>query len=118
VDIAAALNERYGIVKSQRVWTNVDVPGFVRSSIPALKRGGATALNILANVGSHYPCSGNCSGAVPTEFVGNKTAAMWRWHEPNTDEEILVLFHRAQYDTPADIPLIDGKCSRSLCVFF
>ena len=107
LDIAAALNERYGIVKTERVWTNVDVPGFVRSSIPALKRGGATALNILANVGSHYPCTGNCSGAVPTEFAGNKTAAMWRWHEPNTDDEILVLFHRAQYDTPEDIPVID-----------
>ena len=110
MDIAGALNERYGITKATRVWSNVDVPGFARSSIPLLKRGGATALNILANVGSHYPCTGNCNGAIPTEFLGNaanKSAAMWRWHDPTSDEEILVLYHKAQYDTPADIPTID-----------
>ena len=106
LDIAGALNERYNITKQARVWTNVDVPGFARSSIPQLKRGGATALNILANVGSHYPCS-SCNGSVPTEFVGEKTAAMFRWHDPASDEEILVLYHKAQYDTPADVPLID-----------
>ena len=82
LDIAGALNERYNLTKAARVWSNVDVPGFARSSIPLLKRGGATALNILANVGSHYPCKGNCSGATPTEFTRNRTAAMWRWHDP------------------------------------
>ena len=99
LDIAGALNERYNITKVARVWSNVDVPGFDRSSIPLLKQGGATALNILANIGSHYPCS-NCNGSVPTEFVGGKNAAMWRWHDPASDEEILVLYHKAQYDTP------------------
>ena len=111
LDIAGALNERYNLTKAARVWSNVDVPGFARSSIPLLKRGGATALNILANVGSHYPCKGNCSGATPTEFTRNQTAAMWRWHDPASDEEILVLYHKAQYDTPTDLPLIDAGTS-------
>ena len=108
LDIAGTLNERYNLTKAARVWSNADVPGFARSSIPLLKRGGATALNILANVGSHWPCTGPCSnGTVPSEFVGDKNAAMWRWHDPASDEEILVLYHKAQYDTPSDVPLID-----------
>lgn len=107
LDIAGALNERYNITKAARVWSNVDVPGFARSSIPLLRRGGATALNILANVGSHYPCTSNCNGSIPTEFVGNKTATMWRWHDPGSDQEILVLYHKAQYDTPLDVPVLD-----------
>ena len=40
LDIAGALNERYNLTKAARVWSNVDVPGFARSSIPLLKRGG------------------------------------------------------------------------------
>jgi hypothetical protein len=109
VDIAGTLNERYNLSKQSRVWNNVDVPGFVRSSIPALLRAGVTALSILANVGSHYPCNSaigrGCNGAVPTEFVGEKNATMFRWHDPASDEEILVLYHKAQWDTPADVPL-------------
>ena len=108
LDIAGALNERYNLNKTARVWTNVDVPGFARSSIPLLKQGGATALNILANVGSHYPSnSTTTNGTIPSEFVGTKTAAMWRWHDPASDEEMLVLYHKSQYDTPTDLPLVD-----------
>ena len=44
VDIASSLNERYNLSKKERVWSNIDVPGFVRSSIPLLKRAGITAL--------------------------------------------------------------------------
>ena len=109
LDIAGALNERYNLTKPARVWNNVDVPGFARSSIPALLRGGATALSVLANVGSHYPCNSavghGCNGAVPVEFVGDQNATMFRWHDPASDEEILVLYHKAQWDTPADVPL-------------
>eukprot|EP01047_Picozoa_sp_COSAG01_P086631 COSAG01_NODE_19566_length_1003_cov_1.242257_1_plen_178_part_10 len=82
--------------------------GFARSSIPALLKGGASALSILANVGSHYPCDsshGGCNGAVPVEFVGDQNATMFRWHDPASDEEILVLYHKAQWDTPAEVPL-------------
>ena len=43
-DIATSLNERYNLTKQERVWSNIDVPGFVRSSIPLLKRSGITAL--------------------------------------------------------------------------
>jgi hypothetical protein len=51
-DIAGALNERYNLSKKQRVWSNIDVPGFDRSSVPLLRRAGASALSICANVGN------------------------------------------------------------------
>ena len=101
-DIAAALNERYNITKTARVWSNVDVPGFARSSIPLLKQAGAAALSICANVGN--PHQG--TGAVPRDFVDVSTnASMWRWHDPASDEEILVLYHKAQRDSPWKIPI-------------
>jgi hypothetical protein len=43
--------------------------------------------------------------AVPIELVGAHNATMWRWHDPASDEEILVLYHKAQRDTPTEIPL-------------
>jgi len=100
-DIGEALNERYNITKQSRVWSNVDVPGFARSSIPLLKKAGATALSICANVGNTH----GESGSVPLEFVRNNNATMWRWHDPVSDEEILVLYHKAQRDTSSKIPL-------------
>ena len=39
------------------------------------------------------------------EFVGLNNATMFRWHDPASDEEILVLYHRSQHDTLLDIPL-------------
>jgi hypothetical protein len=103
VDIAGALNERYNLTKTARVWSNVDVPGFVRSSIPPLRRANVTALSVCAND----------NGNGPIEFIGSskdpnqktKDAAMWRWHDPVSDEEILVLYHKAQSDTASDIPI-------------
>ena len=32
-------------------------------------------------------------------------ATMWMWHDPASDEEILVMYHKAQFDTATDIPL-------------
>jgi hypothetical protein len=100
-DIAGALNERYNLSKQARVWSNVDVPGFARSSIPLLRNAGATALSICANVGN--PHQGHSD--VPTEFVRDNNATMWRWHDPVSDEEILVLYHKAQRDSVLKIPL-------------
>ena len=100
-DIADTLNERYNLTKKNRVWSNIDVPGFARSSIPLLKQAGATALSICANVGNTH----GESGSVPIEFVRNNNATMWRWHDPVSDEEILVLYHKAQRDTTSKIPL-------------
>ena len=100
VDIAGTLNERYNLTKKRRVWSNVDVPGFARSSIPLLRRAGIDALSICANVGGYSARS----GAVP-EFVGEHNATMFRWNDPASGEELLVLYHRAQHDTPIDIPL-------------
>lgn len=83
LDITGALNERYNLTKAARVWSNVDVPGFTRSSIPALRQGGATALSILANIGSSA-VPGNCCGEgdVPVEFVGHRNASMFVWYDP------------------------------------
>ena len=53
VDIAAALDERYNLTERPRVWANVDVPGFARSSIPLLRQAGVSALSICANVGGN-----------------------------------------------------------------
>ena len=61
LDIAGTLNERYNLTKTHRVWSNVDVPGFVRASIPLLRRAGVTTLSICANVGGDAADS----GAVP-----------------------------------------------------
>ena len=99
--VAAGLNERYNLTKAARVWSNVDVPGFSRSSVPLLKRAGATALSICANVGS--PAQGH--GAKHIEFAGRANATMWRWHDPVSDEELLVLYHAAQRDNMFEIPL-------------
>ena len=110
-DIAAALNERYNLTKAERVWSNVDVPGFARSAIPLLKRAGASALSVCANVGNaHQVAPADCKGtacthtSIPAEFLGGDpldtpNATMWRWHDPVSDEEILVLYHKAQRDT-------------------
>ena len=105
-DIAGALNERYSLTttKTARVWSNVDVPGFTRSSIPLLKRAGATALSVCANAGGSEPRTSN--GAIPLEFVPDgQNATMFRWHDPASEEELLVLYHVAQTDTPLELPL-------------
>jgi len=101
VDIAGSLNERYNLTKKQRVWSNVDVPGFVRSTIPLLRKAGVTALSICANVGG----GGIRLGTVPQDLVGAANATMFRWHDPVSEEEILVLYHQAQHDTLWDIPI-------------
>ena len=36
LSISSDLDRRYNITKQARVWSNVDVPGFVRSSVPLL----------------------------------------------------------------------------------
>ena len=100
-DIAGALNERYNITKLARVWSNVDVPGFSRSAIPLLRAAGASALSVCANVGN--PHQGH--GSVPAEFVGAHNATMFRWHDPVSNQDMLVLYHKAQRDTMAEIPL-------------
>lgn len=42
---------------------------------------------------------------MPSEFVRDNNATMWRWHDPVSDEEILVLYHKAQRDSVFKIPL-------------
>ena len=49
VQVANALDERYGMRNMTRVWSNVDVKGFSRSAIPLLKRSGFEALYVGQN---------------------------------------------------------------------
>jgi len=106
VDIASSLNERYNLTKKERVWSNIDVPGFARSTIPLLRRAGITALSICANVGE--PAFGprkESLGTVPKDLVGNLNATMFRWRDPISSEDLLVLYHQSQHDNTWDIPL-------------
>ena len=80
-------------------------PCVCRSSIPALRRAGATALSICANVGEPNWGPRKNASSVPLALVGNSNATMFRWYDPVSDEEILVLYHQAQHDTLWDIPI-------------
>lgn len=74
--VASGLDTRYNISKKAQVWSNVDVPGFVRSSIPLLTQVGVKFLSIGANGGA----------------LGIKEdAKMWRWREPASGEEVVVV---------------------------
>ena len=42
-DVAGALDARYGRAEGARVWSNVDVKGFARASIPLLRAAGVTS---------------------------------------------------------------------------
>ena len=94
LDIAGALNERYNISKPARVWSNVDVPGFSRSSIPLLRRAGANFLSIGEN--GHLDGGGGPSGnsSTPLEVVGDRNATLFRWHDPVSTQELVVMHHR------------------------
>jgi polygalacturonase len=97
LSISAGLNERYNITKRARVWSNVDVPGFVRSSVPLLVQSGVKFLSIGANArngfpNGSYPINQN---SAPWQTVGNKFASMFRWRDPATTEEIVVMYHRS-----------------------
>ena len=48
-DIAGSLDQRYRRPPGARVWSNVDVKGFARSSIPLLKNAGVEFLSIGQN---------------------------------------------------------------------
>ena len=55
LSISEALNRRYNLTKAARVWSNVDVPGFVRSTVPLLAGAGVKFLSIGANARGAWP---------------------------------------------------------------
>eukprot|EP01052_Picozoa_sp_SAG31_P004891 SAG31_NODE_208_length_20313_cov_6.143119_8_plen_262_part_00 len=97
LSIAEDLNLRYNITKKARVWSNVDVPGFVRSTVPLLAQSGVQFLSIGANARGAFP-NGSYPinmGSSPWQTVGNRFATMFRWRDPATSEEVVVMYHRS-----------------------
>jgi hypothetical protein len=93
------LDARFGLNKTARVWSNVDVRGFVRSAIPRMTASGVDFLSINSN-GKPKLCRGSnetgsslpvCGGPQPA--VGGNNATMFRWRDPISQEEVTVLFH-------------------------
>jgi hypothetical protein len=96
LSISASLNARYNITKSARVWSNVDVPGFVRSTVPLLAQSGVKFLSIGANARGAFP-NGSYPinyGSSPWQTVGNNFSTMFRWRDNASAEEIVVMYHR------------------------
>lgn len=77
LSISSDLDRRYNITKKTRVWSNVDVPGFVRSSVPLLSEAGVRFLAIGANGGA----------------LSLPDATMFRWKEPESQKQVVVMFH-------------------------
>ena len=78
LSISGDLNRRYNVTKKARVWSNVDVPGFVRSSVPLLSRAGVKFLSIGANArhawrNGSYPIN---QGSSPWQTVENNFSTM------------------------------------------
>ena len=97
LSVSAGLNERYNISKVARVWSNVDVPGFVRSTVPLLSKSGVKFLSIGANARGAWP-NGSYpinKGSAPWQTVGNRFSSMFRWRDRATAEEIVVMYHRS-----------------------
>ena len=75
--ISGDLDRRYNITKKARVWSNVDVPGFVRSSVP-----------LLSDAGVHFLAIGANGGALSLP-----DATMFRWREPQSQKELVIISH-------------------------
>ena len=95
------LDRRFELNKTAaRVWSNVDVRGFVRSAIPRMKAMGVDFLSINTN-GKPRLCRGlNEPGPLPVcpgpqPAVGGKNATMFRWRDPISEQEVTVLFHNS-----------------------
>jgi hypothetical protein len=94
------LDRRFELNKTARVWSNVDVRGFVRSAIPRMTAMGVDFLSINTN-GKPRLCRGLneksslpvCPGPQPA--VGGKNATMFRWRDPISKQALTVLFHNS-----------------------
>ena len=90
-DISGSLDERYHRPPGARVWSNVDVKGFARSSIPLLKNAGVEVLSIGQNGHPSKDSGGHSRGVQPV--VGGSNATMFRWRDPRGEKEMVVMYH-------------------------
>jgi hypothetical protein len=93
---------------TSRVWSNVDVKGFARSSIPLLAAAGVTALYIGANGDIESPSVARSKGLQPV--VGPRNSALFRWTDPVSNTEMVVMYH-AGYGG-----YTDGNNGRDTCL--
>ena len=94
-DISGELDRRYTRGGStgangtaMKVWTNIDVKGFARSAIPALRSAGIEALYVGSN---GHPTWGGGRGLEPV--VANANATIFRWIDPVSNTSIPVMYH-------------------------
>ena len=90
-DVAGALDARYGRAEGARVWSNVDVKGFARASIPLLRAAGVHFLSIGQN--GHPSNDGGSHSRGMQPAVGGSNATMFRWRDKRSGEEVVVLYH-------------------------
>ena len=90
-DVAGALDVRYGRPEGARVWSNVDVKGFARASIPLLRAAGVNFLSIGQN--GHPSDDGGSHSRGMQPAVGGSNATMFRWRDKRSGEEVVVLYH-------------------------
>ena len=98
--ISSQLEARYNQSQPvERVWTNIDVKGFARSAVPLLKSKGVNTLYIGTNGGPERPAAALSRGLQPV--VGTANATMFIWHDPPSNQSMLVLYHDGYggYDT-------------------
>ena len=90
--VAGALDERYNFTEKwgSRVWSNIDVRGFARSSVPLLAKNGYGALYVGAN--GHPVAAGETPGLQPV--VGAHNATMFMWRDPVSNATLPVIFHQ------------------------
>ena len=114
IGIASSLESRFGVRKPQlaqtntsvskpelansqvhrsgaaRVWSNVDVKGFARSAIPLMAKAGVSHLYVGTNGEPKSPQEALGRGLQP--ICGTANATMFRWQDPPSGEEIVVLY--------------------------
>jgi hypothetical protein len=100
-----------------RVWSNVDVKGFARSAVPLLAAAGVKVLYVGANGGVESPSAASHKGLQPV--VGPRNAAMFRWIDPPSGKDIVVIYHagyvreKTHVKTRTHIIPLDFLCSLS-----
>jgi len=90
LSLARELDQRFGVQTIAAKMT--DVPGHTRALVPLLAEAGVRFLHLGVNPASTAP-------AVPDLF---------RWREPESGAEVVVMYHKASYGSVATVPGLDA----------
>ena len=113
-DIAGSLDARYHRPAGARVWSNVDVKGFARSSIPLMRKAGVEFLSIGQNGHPSNDHGGHSRGMQPA--VGGSNATMFRWRDPRSGQDITVLYHDGYGGPFLQDPLLGNTGGADDCI--